>query len=70
MLEGIILSIDNHRMARVNILGAVCLVSTDCVPDARPNDWVLIARGVAVAVLEKTEQQENNYVSRNPRKGP
>ncbi len=48
-----IASIDDNRMATVDILGVSRVVSLDLVPEAVVDDWVLVHAGFALQVIEE-----------------
>ncbi len=46
-------SIDENRMASVDILGVTRVVSLDLVPEAAVDDWVLVHAGFAIQVIDE-----------------
>ena len=51
-------TIDEHRMATVDIMGVSRKVSLDLVPEANPSDWVLVHAGFALQVVDEEYANE------------
>lgn len=48
-----IASIEDNRMATVDIMGVTRKVSLDLVPEAVVNDWLLVHAGFALQVIDE-----------------
>jgi len=48
-----ITSLGENNMAEVDIMGVSRRVSLDLVPDAKPDDWVLVHAGFAIQVVDE-----------------
>ena len=48
-----IASIDENRMASVDIMGVTRVVSLDLVPEANQDDYVLVHAGFAIQVVDE-----------------
>jgi hydrogenase expression/formation protein HypC len=53
-----IVSIDEHRMAQVDIMGVTRKVSLDLVPDATAEDFVLVHAGFGIQVIDEADAKE------------
>ena len=53
-----ILSVDDFRMAQVDIMGVTRKVSLDLVPVAEAGDHVLVHAGFAIQVIDEADAKE------------
>lgn len=53
-----VISINDNRMAEVDIMGVTRTVSLDLVPDAVAEDFVLVHAGFAIQVIDETDAKE------------
>lgn len=53
-----VISINDNRMAEVDIMGVTRTVSLDLVPDANASDYVLVHAGFAIQVIDETDAKE------------
>lgn len=53
-----VVSINENRMAQVDIMGVTRHVSLDLVPDAREEDFVLVHAGFAIQVIDQEAAEE------------
>jgi hydrogenase expression/formation protein HypC len=52
-------SINENRMAEVDIMGVTRHVSLDLVPEAKEGDYVLVHAGFAIQVIDEEAAEEN-----------
>jgi len=57
-IPGKVVSIAEHHMAEIDILGVSRTVSLDLVPDAKVGDHVLIHAGYAIQIVDEQFAQE------------
>ena len=53
-----VISINDNRMAEVDIMGVTRKVSLDLVPDATTEDYVLVHAGFAIQVIDEVDAKE------------
>ncbi len=53
-----VVSINENRMAEVDIMGVTRKVSLDLVPDATDEDFVLVHAGFAIQVIDEADAKE------------
>ena len=53
-----VVTIGEHRMAQVDIMGVTRKVSLDLVPDANAEDFVLVHAGFAIQVIDEADAKE------------
>lgn len=53
-----VVTIDEQRMAEVDIMGVSRKVSLDLVPEATPDDYVLVHAGFALQVVDEETANE------------
>ena len=57
-VPGVVKTIDEMRMADVDILGVSRKASLDLVPDAKEDDWVLVHAGFAIQIVDEEYAKE------------
>ncbi len=53
-----VVTVDENRMAQVDIMGVTRKVSLDLVPDAAAEDYVLVHAGFAIQVIDEADAKE------------